>query len=415
MKKGFLLFLLLGVVKITYSETISLDTMLEELNKNSYENRIYELQGKINKDRERYYKLDDYNGITTDISSNYSNREDAFETTGRVQYGPLYFEGTKNYNSDDEAVVGVEKNIKELIYSNSKNQLKQLQYTKEIDKLDYKKRLEEQKINLINLYKEYKNNELEIEVKKNAIEKLVVEEKKLAKSYSLGAVPKIELDSVEYSIKNMKLEIDVLEGNLQKLKRKFFYDFGIVIGDNTLREINPPAKEFITFLEKYGEKDLQILGYEIEKSKESIKYLNYDDYMPDITLGVEHSNKYDENRVVLKFSKKLLDFNMELENQKDILLQKEIDIEQRIKENEGEKLSILNNYENYKKEYEVNKNNSELELSKYNIKKMEYTLGKVDYVEVMEYFNSYVNYEVAKEKAKNNLNGYIYEMLIRGE
>ena len=70
---------------------------------------------------------------------------------------------------------------------------------------------------------------------------------------------------------------------------------------------------------------------------------------------------------------------------------------------------------NYKKEYEVNKNNSELELSKYNIKKMEYSLGKVDYVEVMEYFNSYINYEVAKEKAKNNLNSYIYEIMIRGE
>ena len=30
----------------------------------------------------------------------------------------------------------------------------------------------------------------------------------------------------------------------------------------------------------------------------------------------------------------------------------------------------------------------------------------------MEYFNSYINYEVAKEKAKNNLNGYIYEIMI---
>lgn len=371
MKKGFLLFLLLGIVKATYSEIISLDTMLEELNKTSYENKIYEIQGKINQDKEKYYKLDDYNGVTTDISSNYSNREDAFETTGRVQYGPVYFEGTRNYNSDDEAIIGVEKNIKELIYSNSKNQLKQLKYTKEVDRLNYKKRLEEQKIGLINLYKEYKSNELEIEVKKSAIEKLKVEEKKLAKSYSLGATPKIELDSIEYSIKNMELEIEVLKRNLEKLKRRFFYDFGISVGSRDLKEIVPPTREFSQFLEKYGEKDLQILGYEIEKSKEGIKYLSYNDYMPDITLGVEHSNKYDENRVILKFSKRILDFNMELENQKDILLQKELDIKQRKKENEGEKLSILNTYENYKKEYEVNKNNSELELAKYNIKKME--------------------------------------------
>jgi outer membrane protein TolC len=237
----------------------------------------------------------------------------------------------------------------------------------------------------------------------------------MKKSYELGAVAKIELDSIQYSIKNMQLEIDVLKRNLLKLKEKFAYDFGIEIGDNSLQEIVPPSKNFDIYVEEYGKKDIELLEFQKRKIEENIKYLNYDNTMPDITLGVEHSNKYDENRVVLKFSKKLFDLNIDLENEKDNLLQQEINLKQKINEREGEKLTILNNYENYLKEYEVNKNNSELELSKYNIKKLEYSLGKVDYVEVMEYFNSYINYEVAKEKAKNNLNGYIYEIMIRGE
>lgn len=237
----------------------------------------------------------------------------------------------------------------------------------------------------------------------------------MKKSYELGAVAKIELDSIQYSIKNMQLEIDVLKRNLLKLKEKFAYDFGIEIGDNSLQEIVPPSKNFDIYVEEYGKKDIELLEFQKRKIEENIKYLNYDNTMPDITLGVEHSNKYDENRVVLKFSKKLFDLNIDLENEKDNLLQQEINLQQKINEREGEKLTILNNYENYLKEYEVNKNNSELELSKYNIKKLEYSLGKVDYVEVMEYFNSYINYEVAKEKAKNNLNGYIYEIMIRGE
>jgi outer membrane protein TolC len=237
----------------------------------------------------------------------------------------------------------------------------------------------------------------------------------MKKSYELGAVAKIELDSIQYSIKNMQLEIDVLKRNLLKLKEKFAYDFGIEIGDNSLQEIVPPSKNFDIYVEEYGKKDIELLEFQKRKIEENIKYLNYDNTMPDITLGVEHSNKYDENRVVLKFSKKLFDLNIDLENEKDNLLQQEINLQQKINEREGEKLTILNNYENYLKEYEVNKNNSELELSKYNIKKLEYSLGKVDYIEVMEYFNSYINYEVAKEKAKNNLNGYIYEIMIRGE
>ena len=74
----------------------------------------------------------------------------------------LYILKEQNYNSEDEAVYGIEKSLKDLIYSESKNQLKQLEYTKEIDRIDYKKNLETQKIDLLNLYKEYKNSELEI-------------------------------------------------------------------------------------------------------------------------------------------------------------------------------------------------------------------------------------------------------------
>lgn len=228
--------------------------MLKELDEKSYNREIYEIQNKINSDKEKYYKLDDFNGVETSATSNYSNREDAFETTGRVQYGPIYFEGTKNYNSEDEAVYGIEKSLKDLIYSESKNQLKQLEYTKEIDRIDYKKNLETQKIDLLNLYKEYKNSELEIEIKKSGIEKLSVEEKKMKKSYELGAVAKIELDSIQYSIKNMQLEIDVLKRNLLKLKEKFAYDFGIEIGDNSLQEIVPPSKNFDIYVEEYGKR-----------------------------------------------------------------------------------------------------------------------------------------------------------------
>ena len=353
MKKGIFLFFLLGIM--SYGKNISLDTMLKELDEKSYNREIYEIQNKINSDKEKYYKLDDFNGVETSATSNYSNREDAFEITGRIQYGPIYFEGTKNYNSEDEAVYGIEKSLKDLIYSESKNQLKQLEYTKEIDRIDYKKNLETQKIDLLNLYKEYKNSELEIAIKKSGIEKLSVEEKKMKKSYELGAVAKIELDSIQYSIKNMQLEIDVLKRNLLKLKEKFAYDFGIEIGDNSLQEIVPPSKNFDIYVEEYGKKDIELLEFQKRKIEENIKYLNYDNTMPDITLGVEHSNKYDENRVVLKFSKKLFDLNIDLENEKDNLLQQEINLQQKINEREGEKLTILNNYENYLKEYEVYK------------------------------------------------------------
>ena len=78
MKKGIFLFFLLGIM--SYGKNISLDTMLKELDEKSYNREIYEIQNKINSDKEKYYKLDDFNGVETSATSNYSNREDAFET-----------------------------------------------------------------------------------------------------------------------------------------------------------------------------------------------------------------------------------------------------------------------------------------------------------------------------------------------
>lgn len=393
---------------------ISLDEMLKYLDTNSYQNRIYNLQEKIEKDKEKYYKLDDFNGINTSINSEYSDREDSFQTTGRIEYGPFYLEGSKNYNSENETVYGIEKSLKDLIYSSSKSELKKLEYDKEISNLEYLKNLEEQKVSLINLYKEYRDTELEIQIKENGIKTLKTEEEKMKKSYSLGAIAKIELDSIQYSMKNLEIEVATLKNNLNNLRKRFSFDYGIEVGDKTLDEIVAPKVALDRFIENYGKKDLEILEKQNAISQERINYLEYDDMMPEITLGVEHSDKYDENRVIAKFSKPLFALNIDLENEKDSLKQQEINLEQKRLENSGEKLKIYNTFYEYEKNYYLNKNSAELELSKYNIKKLEYSLGKVDYLEVMDSFDAYLNYEIAKEKAKNNLNGYIYEIMVRG-
>ena len=104
-----------------------------------------------------------------------------------------------------------------------------------------------------------------------------------------------------------------------------------------------------------------------------------------------------------------------LENEKTSYLQQEILLNQKIEENNAEKLKIKSNYANYIKEYRVLKNKAELEKNKYEIKKLEYSLGKIDYLEVMESFDDYMEYEVSQEKAKNILNSYVYEIMVKGE
>lgn len=415
MKKLFLLlYCSLGLA--AYGKEITLDMLLEEISRTSYQNKIYEIKEETNAAKEKYYKLDTFNGVETSVNSEYSNREDSFETSGKVSYGPFYIEGTKLYNSDDDyASFGMEKSIKDLIFSESDSELDKLDTNRKIDKTTYKKNMETQKISLINLYKEYKTNELELRIKENGLKTLQKEEETMKKSFNLGAIAKIELDTLQYSIKNLEIEIKNLKENLEKLQGRFYYDYKIDIIGSKLAEISPVEKDVELLLEKYGVKDLDKLQYEKELTEKNLKYLKYDSLMPEISLGIEHNTRYDENRVVAKFSKKLFDFDLALEEEKNNLREQDITLKQKTDENEAAKLQVLNNYYEYMKEFEVNKNKAELELSKYNIKKLEYNLGKVNYIDVMESFDDYLDYEVAKEKAKNNLYGYIYEIIVRGE
>ena len=140
--------------------------------------------------------------------------------------------------------------------------------------------------------------------------------------------------------------------------------------------------------------------------------------MPELSLGLERVEKgagEGENRVVLKISKPLFYYDAALENEQTSFKQQEILLQQKIDENAAEKLKIQSSYSNYKKEYEVLKNKTALEKNKYEIKKLEYSLGKIDYLEVMESFDDYMEYEVSQEKAKNILNSYVYEIMVRGE
>ncbi|MGN0943948.1 TolC family protein [Fusobacterium varium] len=415
MKKVFLvIYCFWGIA--SYSKEINLDMLLNEISKTSYQNKLYEIKKSTNDSKEKYYKLDTFNGIETSVSSEYSDQEDSFQTTGKISYGPFYVEGTKPYNSDDDyASFGIEKSLKDLIFSKSDNELSKLGISREIDRVTHEKNMETQKIDLINLYRDYKINELELKIKKNGLVTLKKEEDTMKKSFNLGAIAKIELDTLQYSIKNLEIEIKNLEDNLIKLQGRFYYEYKFDIRGSSLAEIAPVEKNIDELLIKYGTKDLDKLKYQKELTNENLKYLKYDDKMPEISLGVEHSTRFDENRVVAKFSKKLFDFNYDLEEEKNSLLEQEVTLKQKIDENEAEKLQAMNNYYNYLKEYEVNKNKAELELSKYNIRKLEYNLGKVNYIDVMESFDDYLDYEVAKEKAINTLNGYIYEIMVRGE
>ena len=413
MKIFLFIFFLLNT--ISYCEEITLDNLLEELTKNSYKKDIYILEKEKNEALEKFYKLDEYNGINSSLDIKYDDTEDIYKTVAHIEFGDLYVEGKRNHNPENDFIFGINKNIKNLIFSENDSNILKNDLKKEADKYTFLKNMEDEKISLINLYRDYKNIEFEIKIKKNGLKTLKSEEKTLEKSFELGAIPKIELESLQYSRKNLEIEINTLEENLEKIKSRFFHDFKLDISNKTLANITPNYREINEYISTIGYKDIEKLKIEKDIIKENIRYMTYDDKVPDISIGLERDTRIDENRVVLKISKPLFYYNVNLENEKISYKQQEILLNQKVNENSAEKLKIETIYTNYIKEYRVLKNKADLEKNKYEIKKLEYTLGKIDYLEVMESFDNYMEYEVSQEKAKNILNSYVYEIMVRGE
>ncbi|WP_177162075.1 TolC family protein [uncultured Fusobacterium sp.] len=418
-----ILFFLMSSL-ISYGKNIKLDDMLKTLEEKSYEREIFDLEQKKNLSKEKYYNLDNYNGVRGEISTDYDYEEDKIKSNGRVSYGEFYLDLSKDKinsqkNSDTDVIIGVNKSLKNMFYSKSDSEIKKLEYSKKNTEYSYYDDLETKKISLINLYEEYKNNEFEIKLKTNNLTRLKSEEKILKKSYELGATPKIDLDTLQTSRNNLEIELKYLKENIKKIKNRFLYEFGIDISKDQLMDIEIPKVNISDFISNIGERKISRLGLEKEITKENIKYLKYSNKIPEVLVGVEHqerNNGYsDENRVFLKLSKDIFYYDINLENEKITLDQQEINIQKEKEINISKKLEVEENCNNLYKNYLVNKNKAELEKNKYEIINLKYKLGDVTYVDVMDVFDDYLNYQVAAEKAKNLFNGYIYEILVRGE
>lgn len=413
MKKYILMSLLLS--KLLYSEEVTLDKLLKEVDKTSYQNQLYNLKSSQNDFKEDFYKTGRYNGVAVDGSTEYKDEEKRYTFQSTATYGDFYIQGEKQKEEENKVTYGVQRSLKDLILSKNDNELNKLKITRDVITIDLKQGLETQKLNLISLYKEYKDNQFELKLKQNALLTLEKEKTILEKSYQLGAIPKIDLDSLLVSYNNINLEIQKIESILNKILERFYYDFGLKLSGVSLLDISPAKTDLDSYISKVGEKDIQKLELEKDITKENIKYMKYDNKMPEVSVGLERNNQNDENRVFLKFSKDIFYKDIELYSEENSLMQQEITYKQKMNEAMAERYKIQDSYYTLQKDFLVLENRANLEKAKYDIKKLENSLGKVSYTEVMEAFDTYLELQVSKEKAKNSLNAYIYQIIVRSE
>lgn len=404
------IFMFIIFSTLAYSEEISLDKLLEQLNNTFYQREIFENTKEFNITKKNTLKLREYNGINTSYDLSHENKENkTFESTGEVKYGNFYVKGSKN---NDTFGFGVEKNLKDLVYSKYDSDLKKLTYEENKDKVQYLKKLQQEKISLINLYKDIKNIESEISIKNNALKVLQEQKNIINNSYKLGKTSKIDLETSIYNHKNILMEVEYLVNQLKALKEQFFYKYNININNFKLKKIGSYSGLDKINLKKIDQLDLKELELEENILKETIKYQKYSNKIPDITLGLE---KYDDSKIVLKFSKKLFYKDIDLIGNANELTEKKILLNQKINDLESTKYEIQNNISEFEKEVLVLRNQQYLDEKIYNIKLLENKYGKTKYIDVIEAFDKYIKTSVSLEKEINKLNAYIYIVKVRGE
>lgn len=414
MKKKILLCYLC-LTKLSLGGTVTLESLLDYVDRTSYKNDIYRVKKNKNKERKEIYKRGDYNGIQSNLDSEYDTDKKIYKNTGRIQYGNFYMEGEKWKDEDSNLKIGAEKNLKDIVYSKNKNNLEKIELEDQLNSVENKRDLENEKIKLINLYKEYMNVKLELDIRKNALKYLKREKGVIERSYELGATAKVDLDSLLSTYKNTELEIEDLEKQLLNLKEQFKYSFNIDLNGKELKPIDDKGIDIDRYIKNIGGKELKNSELQKAITEKNIQYMSYDNRVPNLSVGLEHQTDNNDNRVYLKLDKKLFYKDEALENEKSDLEEQKIELAQKRRDMVATQLEYKNKYYTLLKECNVLKNSKKLEEEKYNIKFAENSYGKTRYLDVMDSFEDYLEIEIQEAKAQNNLNALIYEIKIKGE
>lgn len=430
MKKKLVFFLLMLSINSLSQESLTIDEVLNrvENNRESYEFKSFQNTKEATDIKIKDNKLGDFNGVT--LSSTYNMTENNFEYRDRkynktfqnkASYG-LFF---VNYNfvEKDKSYVsyGVEKNLKDILYSKYDSNLKINNYQQELNKISYDKNIQTKKMNLVSLYQDILNSKNELEYRKKAYDHYRVDLEKLKKSYELGASPKINLESVELEAEDSKLQIDILETKLRSLYEIGKTDYDIDFENYKLIDFIDNNESIEKLLANYMEKDIAELKLNLSVAEERKKYNNYDRYMPDLYLAYERvdrnlrGDRYyrDQDIFSVRFSKKLFSTDseyklseLEVENLKN-------DLKEKIRLVDAEKIKLKAEYYELRKLASIGDKKSNIAYKKYLIKEKEYELNKASYLDVIDEYNKYLSQEIETKKARNSLNAFVYKIKIK--
>ena len=395
-----------------------IDDLIELVRVNGYQNEY----GKFEKESlgVEKEKIDRTNrdGISLDIDSEHKDYrdsdEDSSETTAELKYDFLILDATyDNLDGDSSAAVGVEKDLKDLIYSEKSHEMKNFIYEQEQRLNEVSENMDNEIIELIELYREYKDAELQIEFEKSLIPSLLAELETVEKKYELGTGTEFDYKYALMSLENQKNDISNLEDEIEKLRKSFYLKYRLEVKSGYLEDFDGEIELDQESFAHIGERDMENLDLDEKISQENLKYSKYENKMPSIELGTQYELEDEYWTVYLSLSKNIFEYDddsklEEINLQELALKKKELE-----KNTEDDRASYWDEYKTLKKELENLEREFEVKELEYRIDKKKYDIGTKDFIDYRETYDEYRELNVEYINKKNELYAFIEKLKYR--
>ena len=385
----------------------NVDDLISQYEKNSYTTKINEKNMKKFDIKDKVLKNGDWNEVTVNSDNNYTLHGEANGLTmeNNVKYGVFYYRNGYNFRSKEvtQNKIGVSKTLNDYFgYSDNNYNKKTNQMSRNIQKITNETTKNSEIRDLIDLYKNYKNKEKEIEQEALTMEDTkkdyVIQEKK----YEVGTASKYDYELAKNEYENSQLKYENLGRELQILREQF-----------TIYNIKLPEKGKLDDLKKVELKKDDFYGLRLSEAEtielntqlnaEQLKKEIIDYKYPKLTGDIGYSLKNHSVVAGLSVSKSFKRYDDTVEDLKNEADKLKLQYEQKKDElisNVGQQMITYTTYQTNELTAE---NTMNIKKREYEIYAKKYELGVDTYSNYVEKRNNYKKAVMDYETAKNEL------------
>ena len=411
LKKTSIISLFVLISILNYSK--SLDDTIKEYEQKSYTRKINELNLRMYDSKNKEYKKGEWNEISITSNNNYSkiNISEGITNENVIKYGMLYYRNGYDFSNNKflSNKVGISKTLNDLIYNDYKYNLEVNNLEKEKQKITNETAKNLEIRNLIDLYKNYKNKEYELEQGKISLEGKKKDYTILQKKYEIGYASKYDYDLAEYEYKVKQLEVDNLEKEL-KIYGEQFILYNVALNSNDklddLKTIELKKEDFYNL--RLSEADS--LKIDSELNSLNTKKQTFDYKYPKVTADANYDFETKNATVGIGITKIFKVQNSTIESLKiesDKLKEEYNQKKNELISNVGQQMI---NYTTLQTNEIIKRKAVEITGKDYEIFKKKYELGTDSFANYVDKRNTYEKAKIDYVIAKNELAAFTQQI-----